>query len=290
MLKLCQPPDPNPRQPKLKCPPAAADCHFHIYGPHESYPALANKEFGVPDALPHALRHLHDVLGIGRAVLIQPSGYGFDNSRQLTALAEMHRPGRVIVAVPLDVADDELKRLDAAGACGARFAVGHGHAPSFADIRRFADRLAPLGWHLDFHIRRRSDEPVLIAAERILRDLPVPAVIAHFASIPAAGGIDQPDFQLLCELVRAGHCWVKLSAACRITSQGPPYRDVAPLARALVAARPDRLIWGSDWPHVNQKGTMPNTTELLDCLLEWIPDASIRNRILADNPAVLYRF
>jgi predicted TIM-barrel fold metal-dependent hydrolase len=274
MPELCQPPDPHPRQPRLKCPPGAADCHLHIYGPQQRYPAAVTSRFAVPDALPETCRHLHDVLGIERAVLIQPSGYGFDNRRQLDALAEIGRPARAIVSVPLDVTDRELQRLHEAGARGARFAVGHAEARSFDEIFRFAERLAPLGWHVDFHVRRSPGIPVLAPAEALLTRFPVPLVIAHFAGLLAAEGTGQADFQFLCELVRAGNCWVKLSSAYRL-STAPPYQDLTPFAQQLVAAGPDRLLWGTDWPHVNFKGRMPNTAELLDSLLEWVDRKSV---------------
>jgi predicted TIM-barrel fold metal-dependent hydrolase len=261
----------------------------HIYGPQLRYLPAPTSEFAVPDALPDACRRLHDTLGIERVVLVQPSGYGLDNSRQMDALAELGREARAIVSVPLDVSDHELRRLNELGARGARFAVGRAKGRSFDEILRFADRLAPLGWHVDIHVRRSPGTPVLAQDASTLRKFPVPLVIAHFADLQAKDGTGQADFQLLCDLVRAGNCWVKLSAPYRL-SAAPPYRDLAPFAQALAGARSDRLLWASDWPHVNFKGRMPNTAQLLDCLLEWIPDESIRRRILVENPEVLYGF
>jgi predicted TIM-barrel fold metal-dependent hydrolase len=289
MINPCQPPDPRPWPPKLKCPPGATDCHVHIYGPQQKYPPAPTSEFAVPDASPEACRHLHDVLGVERVVLVQPSGYGFDNRRQLDALAELGKEARVVVSVPVDVSDQELKRLDEAGACGARFAVGHAKARSFEEILLFAERIASFGWHIDLHVRRPPGTPVLARAEATLNKFPVPVVIAHFANLEAKEGTGQTDFQFLCDLVRAGNCWVKLSAAYRLSAQ-PPYRDLTPFAQALAEARADRLLWATDWPHVNFKATMPNTTQLLDCLLEWIPEENVRRRILVDNPQVLYGF
>ncbi len=289
MIALCQPPDPNPRPPKLVCPPGAVDCHLHIYGSQQRYPTSPASEFAVPDALPAAARHLHQVLGIQRAVLVQPNGYGLDNRRQLDALAEIGSSARAVVAVAPDVSDQELQRLHQAGARGARFAIGHDKARPLADILSFAERLAPLGWHIDLHVRRPPGVPVLARDEALFRRFPVPLVFAHFAGLPGKDGTKQPDFQFLCELMRGGNCWVKLSAAYRLSAE-PPYRDLAPLAQGLAAARPDRLLWASDWPHVNFRAKMPNTTELLDCLAEWIPDKTLRRRILVDNPQALYRF
>lgn len=286
MLEMCQPPDPNPRAPKLKCPPGTADCHIHIYGPDDRFPSIPAAKFAVPPALPAACRQMLDVLGIERVVAVQPSTYGFDNSRQLTALAELGRPARAVVSVPFDVPDVELERLHEAGARGVRFAVGHPHSPSVADVARFAERLVRLKWHVEFHVVR----PLLLADDKsMFASFPVDIVIAHMAEMKAEAGTAQPGFQALCELVCGGHCWVKLSAGNRLAAE-PPYRDVIPFARALVELRSDRLVWGTDWPHVNFKGKMPNTTELLDCLLEWVPDEGVRRRILVDNPAALYGF
>jgi predicted TIM-barrel fold metal-dependent hydrolase len=289
MLPLSPPPDPHPHPPKLKCPPGAADCHFHIYGPDERYPPSPQRRSDVPDALPPACRHLHDVLGIERLVVVQPSHYGTDNRRQLDAIAALGRPARAVVAVPFDIPDAELARLHDAGARGVRFAVGPG-GPSFADIVRLSQRLAPLRWHVEFHVVRSDDAPILAPALPVLRDLAVDLVIAHFASVSAARGAEHPDFRALCDLVRGGRCWAKLSGGYRISDDPPPWRNVMPLAQALVAARADRLVWGSDWPHVNLHGPMPNSTDTLDCLLDWIPDEAMRRCVLVDNPRTLYGF
>ena len=286
MLELCQPPDPKPRAPKLKCPPGTTDSHIHIYGPQNRFPEGPTAKFAAPDALPPAYRHLAEVLGIERVVAVQPSTYGFDNSRQLTALAEIGLPGRAVVAVPFDVSARELERLHEAGARGVRYAVGHANSPSFEEIARFAERLTPLQWHVEFHLVKPL---VLAKAKAVLSSFPVDIVVAHIASIDPAAGTGQPDFQTLCELLRAGHCWVKVSAGYRISAEAP-YRDVVPFVRTLVELRLDHLLWGTDWPHVNFKGTMPNTTEALDCLLEWVPEEAARRQILVDNPKKLYGF
>ena len=212
-----------------------------------------------------------------------------DNRRHLDALAELGRPARLIASVPFDVTRAELERLSAAGACGARIAVGHAGAPAFDAIRRFADRLAPVGWHIEFHVRRPPGDQVLAPAEQGLRDLPVDLCIAHFASIEVSQGLHQADVAFLCDLLAGGRCWIKLSGGYRL-SREPPYRDLIPFAQKFAAIRSDRLLWGTDWPHVDFKGRMFNSTEQLDCLAQWVPDPVLRRRILVDNPAALYRF
>lgn len=289
MLQLCQPPDPNPRVPQLKCPPGATDCHIHIYGPDHEFPTAPTAKFAVPEALPPAYRRLRDVLGIQRVVAVQPSGYGTDNRRQLSALQELGIPGRAVVAVPVDIPQAELESMHEAGARGVRFAIGRKNSLPIERIARLAERLAPLKWHVEFHVVREDDPLAMTKALPVLRDFPVDVVFAHFLEIEAHETVEHPDFKILCELMRGGRCWAKLSGGYRISHE-PPYRDVVPFAQALLATRPDRLVWGTDWPHVNFKGKMPNTTDLLDCLLAWVPDEATRGRILVDNPAVLYGF
>jgi len=152
MLELCQPPDPKPRAPKLKCPPGRPIVISISTVRRIGFPEGPTAKFAAPDALPPAYRHLAEVLGIERVVAVQPSTYGFDNSRQLTALAEIGLPGRAVVAVPFDVSARELERLHEAGARGVRYAVGHANSPSFEEIARFAERLTPLQWHVEFHL------------------------------------------------------------------------------------------------------------------------------------------
>ncbi len=257
------------RKPNIRSPPTA--------------------RFVAPDALSGALNHLHRVFGIQRTVLIQPSTYGFDNRRHLDALAQLGRPARLVASVPFDVTRDTLDCLTAAGACGARVAVGHAGGPAFDDVRRFADKLAAVGWHLEFHIRRPRGEQVLARAERILRDLPVDLCIAHFASIEVDQGLGQADVAFLCDFLASGRCWLKLSGGYRLAVD-PPYRDLTAFAQKFTSAGPDRMLWGSDWPHVDFQGHMFNSTDQLDCLLEWIPNPVLRERILVTNPAVLYGF
>jgi len=290
MPTICQPPDPTPRPPRIQCPPGATDCHVHILGPKDKYPELPDARYTAPDALPAACRHLHDILGIQRVVLVQPNPYGLDNRRQLDALAELGKPARAVVIVSPDISDSELKRLHEAGVRGVRFVIGSPRAPSIAEIERFAHRLKPMGWHIQIQVLPEDRSNPLVVLESLLANLATDVVIDHMATVHVDDGIEQPNFQVVRRLMRGGRCWVKLSAAFRMSAEPPPYRDLIPFVQSLVETRSDRLVWGSDWPHVNFKKKMPNTTDLLDSLLYWVPDVEIRRRILADNPAVLYGF
>jgi predicted TIM-barrel fold metal-dependent hydrolase len=285
-ITTCQKPDPNPRQPRFTPPPGATDTHFHIFGPQHRYPFVPERRFTPPEASVEDYVRMHRALGLSRAVLVQPSSYGTDNRCQLDAAKDMDFQTRIIVVVPPSITDRELDELYRAGARGVRFNPSQPGGLPLAELEKYAERLDALGWHIQLMLA-----PVhLIELAPRLKTLRCDFVIDHMGDIPAAGGLAQPAFQVLLQLLDSARCWTKLSAGYHGSQQSPPYRDLIPLVHALVTARPDRLLWGSDWPHVNIPGPMPNSAEFLDLLLDWVPDATIRNRILVDNPARLYGF
>lgn len=280
-------PDPRPRTPRVAVPPGATDTHFHILGPAAVYPYVANREYTPPDALPAAYRHLRETLGIERAVLVQPSVYGLGNRCMMRSSTQLGVPARMVVVVPLSTPDDELEHLHDAGARAVRFILAHVGGLPAMDLHRFSQRVKSFGWHIQC-LLRPSD---LLDLESSLSALATDLVIDHIGLIRASeGGVRQPAFQALLRLFRTGHCWIKLTGGYRISAETPPYRDVIPLVSALLRERPDRLLWGSDWPHVMVKTGMPNTTDLLDLLLEWVPDEKVRKQILVDNPQTLFGF
>jgi predicted TIM-barrel fold metal-dependent hydrolase len=289
-LALCQPPNPRPLTPKLACPPGTTDCHVHVYGPGHRYPVAATRSFDVPDASPSSLRKLHDTLGVDRLVLVQPSGYGTDNSRHIDAIAEMGRPARVVAALRADVSNAELDRLHEAGVRGIRYNIGHAGAVPITEMPVLAARVAKRGWHVQLHVMDDGGGAPLAEMESTLRELPTDVVIDHMGSLRPGRGLGQPGFQALLRLVGQGRCWVKLSCGYRMSALPPPYEDMVPYVQALLASRKDRLVWASDWPHVSFKGNMPNTTDLLDQMLTWVPDEAQRQQIFVDNPAALYGF
>jgi predicted TIM-barrel fold metal-dependent hydrolase len=286
MMPTCRKPDPNPRPPRFKAPPGATDTHFHIFGPEENYAFVLDRRFTPPDASVESYLHLHRTLGLSRAVLVQPSSYGTDNRRQLDAAREMDIPTRVIVVVPPAITDRELDNLYRAGARGVRFIPTQPGGLPLAQLERYAERLGALGWHIQLMLAPAHLVELAPRLEKLRCDF----VIDHMGDIQAAQGIEQPAFQALLRLLDGGRCWIKLSAGYHASQQLPPYPEVIPFAHALVAARPDRLLWGTDWPHVNIAGPMPNSTEFFDLLLDWVPDDDVRRRILVDNPARLYGF
>lgn len=283
----CQAPDPNPRKPRFALPKGATDTHFHILGPAAVYPYITDREYTPPDAIPGAYTHLRKTLGLERAVLVQPSVYGDDNNCMVQSSKQLGIPTRLVVVVPSNISDVELQRLHDAGARAVRFILAHKGGLPIETMSLFSARLKHMGWHLQF-LLRASD---LIALEASLSRLSTDFVIDHVGLIrPSDGGTQQRAFQTLLRLYQGGRCWVKLSGAYRISVQQPPYSEVVPFVKALLKHRTDRILWGSDWPHVMMKDNMPNTTDLLDAFAEWVSDEKIRAQILSLNPKELFGF
>ncbi|CAB3806942.1 4-sulfomuconolactone hydrolase [Paraburkholderia ultramafica] len=175
------------------------------------------------------------------------------------------------------------------GVRGVRYTIGHAGAAPLAEMPVLAKRIAEYGWHVQLHVMNDGGGSPLTEMEATLHELATEVVIDHLGSIRPDRGLSQPGFESLLRLVDTGRCWVKLSGAYRV-SNAPPYADMIPFVQRLLSVRPDRLVWGSDWPHVSFRGNMPNTTDLLDQLLTWIPDEEQRAGVLVDNPAHLYKF
>ena len=287
MTNLCAGPDPDLRPSRLVVPPLATDSHFHILGPASRYPYIAEREYTPPDALPSACRTLFDTIGIQRAVIIQPSAYGTDNRCAMDAARELGLPARVVVVVPYETPDKDLDQLHAGGARAIRYILAHTGGLPLETLESFSARAKERGWHIQLLLKSHD----LVALEPRLAKLPSDIVIDHMGFIkPAEGGLEQPAFQALLRLLRGGRCWVKFSGGYRQSEQAPPYPDLLPFAHKLVQEHPDRIIWGSDWPHVAFKGKVPNTTDLFDLLGDWAPDDATRKRILVDNPTTLFDF
>jgi predicted TIM-barrel fold metal-dependent hydrolase len=231
-------------------------------------------------------------LGVERAVLVQPSVYGTDNTVMLEAMMTAGEHFRGVAVVSDDVSDGELERLDAAGVRGVRVNIVDvkdrmpGTLPMDA-LKKLARRVAPLGWHMEF-LMHADEFPGL---DRAFTGFPVDIVLGHLGYMKTDKGLGNAGFQALLNLLKAGRAWVKLTGPSRITTSGGlPYADVVPYARALLETNPERVIWGTDWPHVIIKTPMPNDGDLADLLSDWIPDARLREQVLVRNPAELYRF
>jgi 2-pyrone-4,6-dicarboxylate lactonase len=289
MERTIPPPHPDPHPPRAFAPPpGACDAHCHVFGPAARFPFAPTRAYTPPDAGVDELRRLHDRLGLDRAVVVQASCHGTDNAALVDALRQGEGRYAGVAMIDDTTGDDELDELHEAGVRGARvnFVAHLGGAPDLEQFDRMVARLATRGWHVVLHF----DAADLATYAGLLDRMPCPYVIDHMARVDATAGLDQAPLRALLGLLADDRCWVKVSGAERLTGGGPPpYDDVVPFARALIAAAPDRVLWGTDWPHPNVRH-MPDDGDLVDLLAEFAPDAATRNRILVDNPERLYDF
>ena len=268
----------------------SCDTHAHVCGPPSRYAYSPARIYTPPDALYPSYRAMLDTLGVERAVLVQPSVYGTDNAALLDALALDPVRLRGVAVIDAATPRTELERMHALGVRGVRCNIvdvkeGKGQLP-LAQLKALAQLIRPLGWHLEF-LMHVDEFPEL---DKLLVDFPVDVVFGHLGYVRPGLGIDTPGYAALLRLLRGGRSWAKLTGPYRISGQPLPYADVTPFAHALIDAAPQRIVWGSDWPHVMVKGAMPNDGDLCDLLARWVPDPVIRQKVLTDNPARLYGF
>ena len=284
-IKVLPPPDPNPVKPKYTPPPRACDGHCHIFGPASRFPYAPDRRYTPQDAGRETLAALHRHLGLERAILVQASCHGTDNNAMLDALEWSKGRWRGVAMVKKDVTDLELTTLHEAGVRGVRFNfVAHlGGAPDLKNVQAVIARVTPLGWHIQLHLDAEDIETY----RDFLKSLRVPFIIDHMGRVEAKHGLDQKPFRHLLELMKNDLAWVKVSGPERVSSAGKPFHDAMPFARALIAAAPDRVLWGTDFPHPNVKW-MPNDGELVDLFAATVQDDATRKKILVDNPAGLY--
>lgn len=290
-IPLCQGPDANPAPANFVVPRGTIDCHAHIFGAQSEYALSPKRGYTPPVASLDSYLALHRSLGgIERAVLTQPSVYGTDNSCMLDVVDRMDGKFMAVAALGDDVTDKELEVLHNRRVRGVRVNLVDKGGMPFDDIkavRRFTERIKNFGWHLEIlvHVHEFAD------LRATINSMAVDVSVGHLGYMRSDNGIENPGFQELLGAVRDGHCWVKLSGPYRVTrSPSTPYEDVAPIARALVEANEDRVVWGTDWPHPVFTGNMPNDGALMDHLVDWIPDEATRHKVLVDNAEALYGF
>lgn len=273
-------------KPIFQVPPLACDCHAHCFGPSERYPLVSGRHYDPPaHATIEAYRQMHGRLGIGRGVLVQPSPYGTDNSCLVDLLRALGESYRGVAVFGPEVSEDTLDRMHKAGVRGVRIDAEEGLGLDV--LEPLAARIAGRGWHVQIFVADSADMADL--APRVRR-LPVACVFDHVGRAKVERGTADPGFRALLGLVGDGTAWVKLSWAQKLSKTGPPFTDVDPLAKALIAANPERAVWGTDWPHSADAGAMPDDAELLSLVGRWAPDTTSRQKILVDNPAKLYGF
>jgi predicted TIM-barrel fold metal-dependent hydrolase len=282
-------------------PAGACDCHVHVFGRAVRFPFAARRGYTPPPASAKELLALQEALHLSRVVIVQPSVYGSDNSCTLDGMRRLGPRARGVAVIDEATSNDALDAMHRAGIRGVRvnLATAGESDPSQArrNLAAAVARVAPLGWHVQVY----TELSVIAALQDDLPGLGVPIVFDHFGGAQAAGGVDQPGFAALLALVAGGQAYVKVSAAYRSSDKAPAYDDVAPLARALIAANPERILWGTDWPHPHAaapgaaQGAIAPSYDIddgltLNQLREWAPGAAIRRKILVGNPARLYDF
>ena len=289
----CQAPDPEIRSPKIVFPAGAVDCHAHVCGPASVFPYAHERIYTPPDATLTQYNALLAMLGIGRAVLVQPSVYGSDNRAMLAALNSNPKKFRGVGVLDIDpqkIRDTQLEQLHATGVRGLRCNIVD-VADTSADLpikalTALAQRIAPFGWHLELlmHVNEYPD------LDKTFANFPVDLVFGHFGYSHAKHGISDQGFIGLLNLMKDQKAWVKMTGPYRICDGDLPYADMRPFNDAVIAANPKQLIWGSDWPHVMVKKHMPHDADLCELLGSWVSDESLRKAILVDNPCMLYDF
>jgi 2-pyrone-4,6-dicarboxylate lactonase len=281
-------PHPNPRRPTLRLPAGATDAHCHVFGPDVLYPFAEDRPFTPVPAPREDVAARQRFLGFERAVIVQSTVHGSDHRALLDALAAdpANRRGVALLRTTTDRA--AIAELAAAGVCGARlhFASHLGANPEPEDLRFVLGAVAEFGWHLEIHVEGDGivDHSALIAG------FTVPVVIDHMARVDLRDGQNGPAVRALLGLLDRGNVWVKVSGADRVSLTGPPYADAAALGAAIVARFPERVLWGSDYPHVNIAGTAPDDGLLVDLIEQMAPTEALRERLLVTNPAGFFGF
>jgi D-galactarolactone isomerase len=274
--------------PKTTAPPNACDSHMHIFSTRFSASPHWKGE-PVVDADVATYRLLQKRIGTSRVVVVTPSTYGVDNRATLDGVAQLGSSARAVVVVDQDIADAELKQMAAQGAVGIRvnFVTPQSWGVTTAErLETMAKKVHVLGWHVQVYMT--GDQ--IADLEKVLERLPTPLVIDHLGRLPPGQGLEHRALPVIRKLIDRGNTWVKLSGAYLNTASGPPaYADASKVAQAYARTAPERLVWGSDWPHRGEKH-LPDDAVLFDLLAQWAPDEETRRRILVDNPAVLYGF
>jgi predicted TIM-barrel fold metal-dependent hydrolase len=283
----CLPQDRNPKKPKLALPPLSCDSHFHVFGPRSAFPFAADRTFTPQDASKEELFALHKFLGFERGVFVQSGAHGGDHAVVLDLLAAGQGRYRAVGLIDASVSDAQLARCHNAGMCGVRFHFFSHLGPPTpkGDIRAVIDRVAPLGWHIAIHVGGQG----ILEQHDFIASIEAPVVIDHIARIDIGEGLDGQAFTALRRLLDNGNVWVKLSGADRISREGAPYRDAIPFARSLAEHAPERIVWGTDWPHPNHTA-VPNDGDLVDLIAEIAPDERTQRLMLVENPARLFGF
>ncbi|MFI6938707.1 amidohydrolase family protein [Streptomyces sp. NPDC050418] len=285
----------GPSRPAYRLPEGAVDAHCHVFGPGEEFPYAPERKYTPCDASKEQLFALRDHLGFTRNVIVQATCHGADNAAMLDALRASGGLARGVATLRPDVTDAEIRALHEAGVRGVRFNFVKRlvDAAPQQDLRDIAEKIAPYGWHVVVYFEA-ADLPGL---REFLLSIPVPLVVDHMGRPDVTKDPEGPEFEAFLDFLRARpDIWCKVTCPERLTVDGPPaldgeraaYRDVVPFARRVVEEFPDRVLWGTDWPHPNLTGHMPDDGLLVDFVPHIAPTPELRRRLLVDNPTRLY--
>jgi len=278
---------PNPSKPTYKPPAGAVDAHCHVFGPEDKFPYAPERKYTPCDAPKEKLFELRDFLGFDKNVIVQASCHSKDNRAMVDALDASNNRAKGVAFVGDDVTDDELKWMDRAGVKGVRFNFVKRLVDSTPrDVfDRIVKRIEPMGWHIVIYFEMQ-DLPEYLD---FFTSLPTTVVVDHMGTPNVAKGVDHPENQLFHELMaKHDNFYVKVTCPERMTIAGPPYDDVVPFQKSLVERFPDRVLWGTDWPHPNMKKVAPDDGVLVDRIPIIAPTAELQRKLLIDNPMRLY--
>jgi 2-pyrone-4,6-dicarboxylate lactonase len=283
----CAGPDRAPRKPRFVMPAGACDTHVHVFGPAATFPFSPARSYTPEDCTVDDLMALHEVLGIDRVVIVHGGAHGTDNAATLAALDRAPERMRGVAVIPSGLPRATLVDMNRRGMRGCRMSTVVSGGASFDHLTRLADETRELGWHLVLHFHRAGE---LLDVEGKLNASRSPFVLDHLARITAAEGVGSAPFAAVLRLLDTDRCWVKLASLYRLSAEPYPHRDMLPLIHRVVAHRPDRILWGSNWPHPICPVPMPNDGDLVDLIPLWFPHEEHRRLALVDNPAMLYGF
>jgi 2-pyrone-4,6-dicarboxylate lactonase len=288
-------PDPNTRAPNWRLPEGACDTHAHVFGPPDVFPYAEKRRYTPPAAPVEHYQNMMKITGLSRVVFVTPTAHGYDNRVILDAITKLGDAALGIANIDTSFDEASLRSLAAGGIRGARFHLMKDRPGSEQHLRDNLPAMEKLGWVLDLHV----DPPDFLESERFIRSIPIVTIIDHLARARGKDGVAQPAFRLLLDLLKDDRFWVKLCSFDKLSAVPQahvpgslPYMDMVPLAKAAVEVAPDRVLWGTDWPHGNTftPGRTPNEGDLLDLLAVIAPDENLRRKILVENPARLFGF
>lgn len=283
----CQGPDRHTRKPRFQMPALACDTHAHVFGPQARFPFSPERSYTPEDCTVEQYAALLQTLGIERKVVVHGGAHGTDNRATLDAIARLGPSARGVAVIRPGLGRSELQRLHLGGMRGCRLSTVVRGGAGFEHLEALASETFELGWHLVLHFKHSQE---LVALAPRLRALPNPFVLDHLGHVLGSEGVDAPGLRALMDLLETDRCWVKLASLYRSSSQPYPHQDMLPMIHRVAAARPDRLLWGSNWPHPIHTGAMPNDGDLVDLIPLWTPEPAVQQQMLVSNPARLYGF